>query len=349
VKSSEQNPLRQALTLSQKAGAHPDPDLLTAFAEGALIASEREDMLAHLAVCAECREVLSIASAASAEPAAEASLHVLPRPSHPPLRSWLPWVAVAAGIVVCSAVLIRHQRKPALTPSPQVTIATKTAPVPIPPYTADQLQTSPVSKAKHTKPPRPSLEKPQEASPNAQNSSVIASAPAEADGTLNPVPADRRSADRAASAAAAEGGPQAGNGQAYISGRRVTAFAGTAPAPTTYGALSLQALRPQWRINDSGQVERSIGGGPWQPVLTDEKSRMRVVSVFDRDVWIGGDDSRLYHSTDNGATWNAIALPNKDGREHAITHIRFQTLQSGTVDADDGTSWTTTDGGKNWN
>jgi hypothetical protein len=340
VKSSEHNPLRQALSQSQKAGAHPDPDLLTAFAEGALIASEGEDMLAHLAVCAECREVLSIASAASPEPAVEAGLHVLPRPTHAPLRSWLPWVAVAAGIAVCSAVLMRHQRKPALTPSPQVTIASKTEPAPIPAYTADQLQASPAPKAKPAKPSRPPLDKPAVQSP-----SVAASAPAGSLATLNPIPADHLSVDRAAGAPGAEGV----NGQAFISGHRVTAFAGTAPAPTAYGALSLHPVRPQWRINETGQAERSIGGGSWQPVLTDEKSRMRVVSVFDSDVWIGGDDARLYHSTDNGGTWNAVALPGKDGGQHSITHIRFQTLQSGTVDAEDGTSWTTTDGGKTWN
>jgi hypothetical protein len=41
---------------------HPDADLLTAFAEQALVAaSEREDVLQHLALCADCREVVALA------------------------------------------------------------------------------------------------------------------------------------------------------------------------------------------------------------------------------------------------------------------------------------------------
>jgi len=47
------------------ARAHPDADLLTAFAEQALSASEREEVLHHLALCGNCREVLSIADVLS--------------------------------------------------------------------------------------------------------------------------------------------------------------------------------------------------------------------------------------------------------------------------------------------
>jgi len=108
------------------------------------------------------------------------------------------------------------------------------------------------------------------------------------------------------------------------------------------------AARPHWRINNQGRAERSYGDGAWQPVLPREQAKMRVVSVFDGEVWIGGDYSRLYHSTDNGATWHPIALPDKDGREHSIAHIHFQTAQSGTIEAEDGSAWTTINGGSTW-
>jgi photosystem II stability/assembly factor-like uncharacterized protein len=133
-----------------------------------------------------------------------------------------------------------------------------------------------------------------------------------------------------------------------------------APAPTvsafvnatTERALSsasiTAAARPHWRINSTGQPERSFGDGAWQAVLPQEQSKMRVVSVFNGEVWIGGDHSRLYHSTDNGATWNLVVLPDKDGREHSIAHIHFLTAQSGTVESDDGTVWTTSNGGSAW-
>ncbi len=91
-----------------------------------------------------------------------------------------------------------------------------------------------------------------------------------------------------------------------------------------------------------------MGFGPWQTVLMEEKSRMRVVSVFGNEIWLGGESLRLYHSEDNGATWQIIQLPAKGSGVHAITHIHFLNAQSGTVEADDGTQWSTVDGGKTW-
>ncbi len=41
--------------------AHPDADVLTAFAEQALSASERENILEHLARCGDCRELIAVA------------------------------------------------------------------------------------------------------------------------------------------------------------------------------------------------------------------------------------------------------------------------------------------------
>src|SRR5260221_13766211 len=40
---------------------HPDADELTAFAEQALSATEREGLLQHLALCGDCREVVAVA------------------------------------------------------------------------------------------------------------------------------------------------------------------------------------------------------------------------------------------------------------------------------------------------
>jgi photosystem II stability/assembly factor-like uncharacterized protein len=98
-----------------------------------------------------------------------------------------------------------------------------------------------------------------------------------------------------------------------------------------------------------GRVERSFGDGAWQPVLASEGTKMRVVSVFDEEIWVGGENARLYHSSDNGNTWSMVPLPIKNGAAPTIVHIRFQTLRAGTVEAADGTSWTTDDGGVTWN
>src|SRR5229473_7542872 len=41
--------------------AHPDADLLAAFAEQALSTTERDGVLQHLALCGDCREVVALA------------------------------------------------------------------------------------------------------------------------------------------------------------------------------------------------------------------------------------------------------------------------------------------------
>jgi photosystem II stability/assembly factor-like uncharacterized protein len=65
-------------------------------------------------------------------------------------------------------------------------------------------------------------------------------------------------------------------------------------------------------------------------------------------VWVGGEGQRLYRSTNNGTTWVPIALPTKGTGAHTIAHIRFADALAGTVEAEDGTIWTTTDGGASW-
>jgi len=104
-------------------GPHPDPDLLTAFAEQALSATEREVVLEHLARCGNCRELIALAlPAADAEAApvaavAEADRATVSRAGAPVPRklrfAWpsLRWAALAAGAVVAAALLLVHPGK----------------------------------------------------------------------------------------------------------------------------------------------------------------------------------------------------------------------------------------------
>jgi len=96
--------------------AHPDADLLTAFAEQALTAAEREGVLAHLALCDDCREVVSLAlPAADLVPtpiaieteASRATTSRTPAPRRP-IFAWpsLRWAALAAAVVVAASVLV---------------------------------------------------------------------------------------------------------------------------------------------------------------------------------------------------------------------------------------------------
>jgi hypothetical protein len=273
---TESNPLRRELARSLVAGSHPDSDVLTAFAEGRLLQREREEVFAHLASCADCRELLSVASEAQEKPVTELKPYLAPRPVPAPLRTWLPWVGLAAGIlVVCSIGLFHKQRSDT---KDHATVASENA---------------------------------------------VGSRPAAAHQP----------------GALAQSSPQHG-----AEAQSSSAFVAAGPEETTAGG----AARPHWRINDAGQVEGSFGDGLWKAVLPGEKSKMRVVSVFDGDVWVGGENSRLYHSTDSGATWKLVTLPEKDGSEHVVIHIRFHSPRSGTVESADGTTWTTSDGGTSW-
>ena len=79
--------VQQRLQATAKAGVHPDPDLLTAFAEKSLNERERGQVLQHLAQCADCRNVISLAiPEVEAAPSTPAKLRTAD-----PKRSCLAW------------------------------------------------------------------------------------------------------------------------------------------------------------------------------------------------------------------------------------------------------------------
>src|SRR5437667_10591880 len=88
------------------AGPHPEPDVLAAFAENALLQAERAQLLQHLGACHNCREILYLAAPDSA-----ATQQVLSY--QPKRRSWMMfrWGALAASVVIVGvAVTAGHER-----------------------------------------------------------------------------------------------------------------------------------------------------------------------------------------------------------------------------------------------
>jgi hypothetical protein len=347
VKQSESNPLRRELAQGKQGEPHPDSDVLTAFSESALMQVERQKVLAHLSGCADCREVLSIAATAALdsmddiEPFHQTSSPVAPR------RRWLSWASVIAGLLVVCSVLLVYQQKMAL-PKNTAVATRKTAQAPSSTFHQPAPSPSPDRNEAHSGTAERPASKPLQTPQLSQNLIAENAIPQNQSELAKRSGVNLQNASQArvqADEMATQGipAPQATTFPSTL------AFANTAPARAMANASLAAVARPHWRINGLGQPERSFGDGAWQAVLPHEQSRMRVVSVFDSEVWIGGDSSRLYHSTDNGTTWNLIALPGKDGREHSIAHIHFQTTQSGTVESDDGTVWTTSNGGSTWN
>jgi len=94
--------VQQRLQATAKAGIHPDPDLLTAFAEKSLNERERAQVLQHLGQCTDCRKVVSLAMPERTVPATF--------PARSTWLSWpvLRWSALAAGVLVVSAAVTLH-------------------------------------------------------------------------------------------------------------------------------------------------------------------------------------------------------------------------------------------------
>jgi hypothetical protein len=122
--------VHQRLQATAPAGVHPDPDLLTAFAEKSLTERERTQVLQHLGLCADCRQVVALAMPEMLEPSAI--------PARTQWFSWpvLRWGALAACVVVVSAAVTLHYER---RESAERVVAPSTpapaAPAPVPPET----------------------------------------------------------------------------------------------------------------------------------------------------------------------------------------------------------------------
>jgi len=87
--------------LQETAGAeaHPDADLLTAFAEKSLGESERTGVMEHLARCSDCREVVALALPANEAVAVAAT-------SRPSRSGWFSWPGLRWGVAIAGIIAI---------------------------------------------------------------------------------------------------------------------------------------------------------------------------------------------------------------------------------------------------
>jgi len=117
---------RLRAALPDRAGpaqAHPEADLLTAFAEQALSATERDGVLDHLALCGDCREAIALALpaadmvaapiASETEAVRATSIRAKSERNFLTAFGWpsLRWAALAAGVAVAASVLLMHPGK----------------------------------------------------------------------------------------------------------------------------------------------------------------------------------------------------------------------------------------------
>lgn len=139
-------------------GQHPDADRLSAFADNALPAHERQETLAHLAQCAGCRSVVYLAQEAALED--QPTLELVP-PTRPMRKPWfagwaLAWRAAAAFACLVLAALYTHHlllrgsnvASTSIASNPSTHVESKVGQQPLPPKdTARQVNQRPSGKA----------------------------------------------------------------------------------------------------------------------------------------------------------------------------------------------------------
>lgn len=97
---------------------HPDADLLTAFCERTLTENERQQVMAHLALCSDCRHAVALAVPPEMmEPASSKLAH------HTHGFGWAHWFALAASVVVVAAAVMQIPR--GAQRSTEIEVATK--------------------------------------------------------------------------------------------------------------------------------------------------------------------------------------------------------------------------------
>ena len=379
-------PMLDALASAAKPAEHPSSDLLTAFAEQSLTAPDKELVADHLGRCAECREVVFLANTAPeasepedelvaaefrdapSRPVAPYAVAAMTSPAVVAKSRWRAsrWVWATSAAAVCLLVggLFVGQRFTAVPRARQVALQSEPA-----------LGNRYPEKAEPEKPSQNAAPEAAPAAPKmktqaaAQQAAVtragrITPTPGEVIGLSDQAPAPRPSKEQHASAQPAT--PAADSQTIAISGAlarptstapKASGFAPSSGQPQidslnmSMNRLVTSAARTQhstWRISSQGQLEHLTADG-WTRVLADQTAVFRVVSVVGSEVWAGGNDGMLFHSSDNGLQWDRVALANAGAVETgAIVSIRFSDAQNGEVETNSGGNYSTSNGGVTW-
>jgi hypothetical protein len=315
--------------------AHPDANLLTAFAEQSLLGIERDDLVKHLALCEDCREVLVLAlppveaeaiaaiAKMTAPIAADAESDRITRISTKTKKSWITvlagpsmrWAALAAGVVVAASLLLMHPGKlnQPIAPSVNQPVATTAA-----------ITASPASQAEAK---TDDAQLPKKQSSKKLNAVENSTAESVSRGVTE-------NAGISGEAASSVEGTQMARNDAPVIEKAKPALQ---QSEATEKAVpnELQKNQPElaqvpdqtlphsvtWAIM-AGILQRSQNNGQnWQSALHADHPLLCYASRGE-DVWAGGKAGTLFHSIDNGITWVQLQPSVKDQKLGAdITHI----------------------------
>jgi hypothetical protein len=362
---------------ARQSDGHPDPNLLAAFAESSLLERERTDVLAHLANCTDCREYLAVAFS-TAEFESNKAIHPQRSSVRHWFRTWRWFVTAAATCCVIGVALQYYVESPTRRvdmlpsqvsalkspPAPGVAEVTVTAKRGVEHQPArqallskrlnaamkDQRHAAPEPPALESRQPLPS-EKENVVKPSEQvaatNSADTAAAPdysagPEGSATTPLLPMHTAVPEKTKSALAAS--------------RMKFAIAGSLVSP----ALSKTSAAPSalWSINTSpkslstsfGVLQRSLDRGKtWEVIPLNDRVSFRAVTASGDDVWAGGSNGSLFHSSDGGSHWVQIAISEEAAKPTgAIVSIDARDPNLLRIATSSGEQWSSTDGGSHW-
>jgi len=358
--------------------AHPDANLLAAFAERSLPERERAAVIAHLVGCADCRECLTLACAT-----AEPEMPVAARHSAgfgEWFRRWRWILSSAAACCVIATALLRFGEPPARvisvivsskTAEPQIMDALKSEPAAPVPMTLARKKKVEAPASNKTQPPILMAAKKDVAVEALLTQPPVPQPPAEtaltaprleapkADAISSFVDSERGAAVPSEQTSSTSAAKRFG-GQAALAGR-AQGFA-TRPRAPEPAKLALRPVaasaRLLWSINASpdtagksrGVVQRSMDGGQnWQVVPLSERASFRAVATFGPDVWAGGSEGTLFHSSDGGSHWAEIKVAGDNANISGdIVRIDVRSPSQVTITTAQGEVWTSGDGGQHW-
>jgi len=330
---------------------HPDANLMTGFVENSLTASDRNQMLAHLARCNECRDVVALSLPERVEVGVPA--YVSGWLSWPVLR----WAGAAACIVVVGTVVTLHyESRPKnaavmVAPSTQGANVEQKATQPAPIANSPQVDTAARDEVARTS---ASLRK--KASPNTLARSLPSTEASNADAQLRPQ-LQSSEAVEARTPEAALAAPVSPD--EIVPGRAKEAEAASdikgAPAKQlTAGNAAVAASRaralPRWTLASDGTLQRSLDGGiTWENVPVAPQKRFRALAANGFDIWVGGASGALYHSFDAGQHWMQVRpVANGEFLEADIIGVEFPDAVHGKISTSTLEDWTTDDAGQHW-